>query len=261
LLADPQDGQNILFGFGYGQATSPRSIPAKTVFLRCVEVIPTFTQDEFKSAMSLMDLRNAEVHTGAAVFEDLPTHRWQAEFYRLLKILLDHLSIPLAEVLGNEDAPAAERMLAAARDDLIGGIAARIQAAAAQVQALSPEALAEKRSQIRRQSRRFVYNAKTVECPVCASEALLRGEHVRSTPPEAHEDGIRTVSTVLPTRYDCGVCELTLGSHDELYAAGRAREAFRELSGQFAVEEFADPLEFYGIEPQYDPDPGEYMND
>ena len=261
LLADPQDGQNILFAFGLGAASSPRSIPAKTVFLRCVDVVPDFTKRDFESAMSLMDLRNTEVHTGLAVFEGLSTHTWQAEYYRLLQVLGSHIGLTLTDILGADDGAAAEQMIAAARDDLIADVAQRLRDARAERDALPPESFEDRNADAQRRIEAAYFTGKAIPCPICGATAVLRGEYVGSSAPEAHEDGIWTARTILPTRFNCMVCRLVLSSHDEIYAAARADEGFRAFAGQFDVEELVDPVEFYDIEPEPYFDPGEYMND
>src|ERR1700730_12973575 len=46
LLADPQDGTNILSSFGFPATATPKSIQAKTVFSRLKFVIQDFSDDD-----------------------------------------------------------------------------------------------------------------------------------------------------------------------------------------------------------------------
>src|SRR5207247_655569 len=77
LLADPRQDGSIMFSFGYDTPKeTPRSIPAKSVFMRCQRAIPEFTEDDFKLCMTITARRNEELHTGAPAFEDLPNRLW-----------------------------------------------------------------------------------------------------------------------------------------------------------------------------------------
>lgn len=59
--------------------------------------------------------------------------------------------------------------------------------------------------------------------------------------PKVGEDGIEKEIQVLPTAFDCEVCNLQLKGHAELYHAG--------LGDEFTVVETDDPLDYYGIDP------------
>src|SRR5258708_31250076 len=91
LLADPQ-GDNILYAFGYGTVKNPKSIPSKTLFLRCQAVVTEFTDEDVKFCMSMVERRNAELHSGSSAFDDLPTSFWMARYFRVCKILLSFQS-------------------------------------------------------------------------------------------------------------------------------------------------------------------------
>src|SRR4051794_28279785 len=43
LLADPQQGSNLLYACGYGNPDRVRSVPAATVFRRCSVIVESFT--------------------------------------------------------------------------------------------------------------------------------------------------------------------------------------------------------------------------
>src|SRR5438270_7047263 len=81
LLADPTEGDNILYACGFSSSKAPISIKAKTVFLRCQRVVSNFTAEEFSFCMSLIQRRNEELHTASPAFEDFPTGLWLARFF------------------------------------------------------------------------------------------------------------------------------------------------------------------------------------
>src|SRR5438270_3125806 len=73
LLADPREPENLLYAFGYRTDKSPKSIPAKALFARCEVVVPEFTAAERTFAMTLMERRNEELHSGSAAFHGVPS--------------------------------------------------------------------------------------------------------------------------------------------------------------------------------------------
>jgi hypothetical protein len=248
LLADPQDGENILYVFGYGHAKTPKSIPVKTVFTRCSAIISDFTKDDVASAMVIIDRRNEELHSGGVAFQDLPTQFWLASYFRICSTLLAFQGRPLSDFLGAGEATAALKMIDVDRARTRGIVAATIANAAKAFQHFPESVQAERRTSgallARRALGRF---AKVVSCPACSSEAQLEGEQITSTEPQLRDDMIVRNTAVLPTAFHCYACALKLGSHAELDAAN--------LGGQFQQEETFDPVEYYGA----DVDPADYF--
>ena len=117
LLADPR-GDDVLYAVGFQSTSPPKSVPAKTVFNRCVVVIDNFTEDDFKSAQTFMMRRNAELHSGTLAFDSFPTEVWLAEYYRLCDLLLRAQNKTLGRLFGGEEARAARRMIRAAATDV-----------------------------------------------------------------------------------------------------------------------------------------------
>jgi hypothetical protein len=119
LLAEPQkDGAHLLYAFGYGQPKPPRSVGAATVFRRCAVVVEDFTEGDTNGAIALIDLRNEELHSGGTPFAGLKTGVWLADYYRLCQILLRALGKDLDELFTENEAKAAETMIAAAAEAL-----------------------------------------------------------------------------------------------------------------------------------------------
>jgi hypothetical protein len=115
LLADPGDqaGDNLFYACGHTSPKQPRSIMAKTVFLRCQRVVADFTNNEGEFCLALIDWRNRELHTGDAAFEDSGTQFWLADFYRIAKLLLNGMGKTLSDFVGAGEAGAAEEMILA----------------------------------------------------------------------------------------------------------------------------------------------------
>lgn len=255
LLAD-SGGDNILYACNVGNIKNPRSVPAKTVFLRCQSVIEAFTEADFGSVMLVIEMRNEEVHSGGLPFEMLEPGKWLPGYFRAGKKLVEYQGRTIENWLGNEEAKVASSVLREAETTLISKMKKLVSAHATisegqsveervAKQALMDEAVAATRW---RQSR------KTVSCPACKSKCLLSGEVVRRSEPVLDEDEEICVEvTVLPTMLECCYCSLKLASNDELSVV--------DLGGLFTFQECTPAIEYYrqDVEDYYGGE--EYNND
>lgn len=254
-MAEPiESGDHLMYAFGYGKVKTPKSVAASTVLRRCQKVIPSMTQEDVDSCMSLINYRNEELHSGSPVLDSLPTGSWLAEYYRLCEMFLGAQQQTLEALLGPEDAAAARTMIDAAAQDLVAQANQAIAAARQSFELLSVEnkraaALAAEAAARGARSARGI----AVACPACANRAVVTGRLVRLSEPRVEDDGIAYDVTMLPMKLECASCKLTLPDHGHLHAV--------HLGGQYTVTEYEDPIEFYQIEGSF-PDPyDEYGND
>ncbi len=244
LLADPQTPEAVLFACGIGDASSAKSVHAKTVFARCCLISADFTKADFAFCMSLMERRNEELHTSADAFAEFPTEKWLADYYRVLQKLLKAVKLDLADVLTDDDAKAAGEMVAAAAKLLLGEVMKKIVDHKTKFGLLQPEDVAERRATFGPYRLAFRGPAKTAPCPACGNDCLISGEIIRSTDPKLVGDELYWESFVLPSTLRCVVCQLELKGHDALHIA--------ERGGQFSVLRTRDAAEFYleGVDPR-----------
>lgn len=254
LLADPRGDESVLYAFGY-PAKKPKSVPMHTVLSRCRVVVPGFTKHEQDAALALVERRNEELHTGHPAFDGFPTSLWLGDFYRICKLLLACQGLDLADLLGFEEAAAAELMIAETDRAVVADAQRRRGVAAAKLAELGED---EQRKRlitgeaVARQ--RLTERGKLVQCPVCGAQALIQGDIVAESEPRLEEDDIVEDLTILPTRFDCFSCELELPTYGALQAL--------ELGGQFRGERRVSAVEYYSLEMDpadyYEP---EYGND
>jgi len=251
LLADPQKGENILHALGY-HTENPKSIPAKTVYLRCQAVVPRFTQRENEFCLSLTYLRNGELHTGEAAFEDLHTSQWLARFYRTCAMLLEHQSLALADLLPADEIDAALTMLAgdeeAVKAEVLEAMG-RARSSFGELDANEQGALLDEAELQATEIRS--HDGVTGRCPSCSGTGVVEGERVSVSETRLQEEMLHWETVILPTLFSCLVCTLRLSGYERLEAAG--------LGGQYTIEHWADPVEHYGeqaIEAYMEPDYG-----
>jgi hypothetical protein len=251
LLADPQKGENILHALGY-HTENPKSIPAKTVYLRCQAVVPRFTQRDNEFCLSLTHLRNGELHTGEATFEDLHTSQWLARFYRTCAIVLEHQSRTLADLLPADEIDAALTMLAGDEEAVKAEVLETIGRAQSNFDALdsSQRSMLLDEAELKARDVRS-HDGVVGKCPSCSAAGVIEGERVSASETRLQDEMLHWETVILPTRFSCLACTLRLSDYERLEAAG--------LGGQYTIEHWADPVEHYGeqaIEAYMEPDYG-----
>ncbi len=242
LLADPQDGKNILHACGY-PAENPRSVPTKTVFSRCQRVVPDFTDKDAKTALFLTDLRNQELHTGSPAFEGLTTGAWLAGYYVLCEKLLRAQKRSLQDLFGEEEGKAASEMIKAVEEQITAKVKKAIADAGKAFQGLTePEQLLKSQEGDREAQVAYLKSkyARLCDCIACGRKAVLDGEKVGAGKPRLDEGQVTQEIVLLPTNYSCFTCGLNFQRHAELHAAG--------LGGNYTIVESTDPVQYFNID-------------
>ena len=254
LLADPRSdaGDNLFYALGY-EVKAPKSIPAHTVFTRCMRVVEDFTDFERERCMTVIDRRNEELHTAGLPFEKLPTELWLPGFFRDCSILLESIGRTLDDLIGPVEAAGARHMLVEADRDLEIEIEKRIGQSKKGFESLSVEDREARRvlgrSRLRNLQSRL--HTKLVRCPACGGEASVSGEVVKFGEARLRDGLIVQERVIVATAFECPACDLALHAPSELNAA--------KLGGQFSIEEEYDPIEYYREqfdEAHYEPDYG-----
>lgn len=249
LLAETGDseGRNILHALGHMPKVKnfvPKSITTSDVFTRCEQLISNFTKEMEVFARGFANKRNEELHTGGLPFDGLAKGSWQPRFYEVVRVLLEFQGKSLADLLSMEDAAAAEKIIQSSLDDAAKAVRGKIDAHA---KVWATKAASDQADQIKKaDSFAKPWRGHVVDCPSCASKALLRGEEITQQPPAFEGDELVVRSVMLPTDFECIACGLRIGTHNELFAAG--------LGDEFVNRELHDPVDYYAQAPDYEPE-------
>lgn len=250
LLADPREGENILYVFGFQKkpAYTPISIPTKTVLERLEVVVPNFTSDEKEFCKEITTKRNAELHSGILGFSAYPTKKWLSKYFKTAKILLDYQEKTLIDLMGKDEAEAAEEMIKERDATLEKTVKDRVSMQKKAFIALSEETRSERISLSESLKWTIRGNYKKEEtCPSCGNHGVITGKLISISDGKAGEAEIIQNLNVLPTEFKCFCCDLELINHLELDVL--------EMGGQYKVEEVFDPKEYFDIanfEPDFD---------
>ncbi len=248
LIADPREGSNILHAFGYPPVKrTPKTIGAKTIFLRLQRIVPEFTPKEEAFCHLMIEKRNEELHTGSPAFENYNTSSWLTHFYASIRILIKHQELTLDDILGVEEAATANEMIEAYNTELIGKVKKRISSLKAVLVEWTDEELNQAKEEGELKKTEFVLlnqkakYSKNESCPCCGNQGIILGSYISTSDPVAGEDGIEENYNIMPLEFLCFVCNFKLRTYGELLAI--------DFGGQFTIKKNFDPLNYYNIDP------------
>lgn len=249
LLADPKDGANILFACGFPSKKAPNSVPAKTVFHRCVVICRDFSEQDYKLCMEWMNWRNEELHTGKLPFEELKTSAWLPDFFRICSIFLSSNETDIDDFLGAEHAKMAKAMVESLSDKKKAEAYAKVRDMKKQFEAIGIDDRLERLKEGRAKAKTawsLRARSKEIKCPSCEGAAFIIGNLIRSTTPKDNEGELIQDDVWLPAGLACLCCGLQLHGHSYVSSLG--------FGDQFVTKDTLDPKDYYEIEF----DPSEY---
>lgn len=243
LLADPDPShQNLLHALNLGSSKNKRkSLITIQALSLCQTLIPDFVEYHFKVASSIINQRNEELHTGSSAFEDYPTSKWIAGFYKCCKILSEFQSESLNSLLGDEIEKEANIILSEVEEEVIGKTKSQI---AAHERVFANKSESEKnrlKEESKRNSELLAHNGHhRIECPSCKSLATISGEPYGKENIETTMDSIVIRQSILPTKFQCIACELKIEGYSALTAANISDHYTRRIT--YNPEEYFDMI-------------------
>ena len=247
LLADPKEPDNLQYAFGKVPKAVPKSIAAKALYARCSVFIEGFTDMMAGHCLVMADRRNSELHSGAAVFEDLETSSWLPQTYEVIDVLLTHISSGFADFIGEDHKSFAVDMLKDRKEGIKKEVQDKISAAKQAFEKQTLEWKAERLAATAPTRDGWIAQSrfrKGCTCPACRSKAVIGGESVSRGPAKIDEASgqISREVRVLPNVLFCPLCGLSLTGYQQM------REA--RLGDIYTVIDAEDPIEFFGIDPE-----------
>jgi hypothetical protein len=131
LLADVTSWHNLSYALGYTPKVAkflPKSIGLADVLIRLDELLPDFDEELRKFCLIHAGGRNAELHSAEMAFEGASTSAWLPSFYRSCEVLGKSLGISLKDLFGDDEAKAAKKVMAAAKDAAANSVRGSINA-------------------------------------------------------------------------------------------------------------------------------------
>ena len=245
LLADPQDGNNILYAFGYAATERPISIPAKTIYSRLSYVVADFSKEDQSFCLLSAERRNRELHTGQLAFHGLRSGEWLPDYYRVLNKITLSLGHTIDELLGEEEAKEAIENIEIVRQETIHAVKQRIADIKKRISVLTGAELKSKRdsNEFKLLAVHFTTGGAHFQkqCPACESLGAIHATHIGSTAARIKAGDLTAQRFFSPKKFECKVCGLEIVGSQALRVAA--------LSDQIVDEETSDPVEFFGLDP------------
>lgn len=242
LLADYTNGDatNLLYSLGYPTSQKPKSIKLNEVFNRLTKIDIGFTKEEYQNAISIMDQRNCELHSGDRGFLEYNTSKWLSDYYRIIKILLNAQSKGLVDLLGESESKAAETMLMTDDVQTKKKVLDRIGYFKKAFNELPQDVKNTELSTAISENRKFLHKSKIVNCPSCGSKSILSGDLISYSEAKIEDGNIKQERRYLPTSFLCNACRLTFNSYLQI--------KHTDFASQFVLEEYLDQIEYFGID-------------
>lgn len=229
LLAAP-DGNSILHAAGISTPSEPKSIPTHTVIERLSHVISDFGADRQADARSLSNLRNNELHTGAAALANVSNDVWLPKFMRVAEVICTHLELDVDDLVGPEIAALGRELVDEEDKRLNQEIAERIHERRVFYDGLQPEEIAARRWP---EPPVLPLTTEAIACPACTEKAPLTLDQVRVTNETIENDEFVSDLILVAREMICPVCTLKLSGTSEIKAAGLQQSYTRKQYESF----------------------------
>lgn len=220
-MADPSNGMNILYPFGVS-IPNPKSIPAKTIYERCRNLIPGFDDNALKFSKILAHARNKEFHSGESGLQLLKDKNFRPQLFRTTKILCNHLDEELTDFFNEDEVKELEDTLQKNIEEIKGRADAKVKKHREEYESLNED---EKKTLFRESQEKFrgTFNRHGNSydqeiCPACMNLGTLLGGRIESTKREIFGDNnFQETTTFASQRFICFPCGLDL-NREELEA-------------------------------------------
>lgn len=220
---------------------APKSIAISEVFKRLSAILPDFAKEHESFGIQHTGRRNAELHTGEAAFDGIKGSTWQPRFYQTCEILLASMGMTLEDFLGRDEATVAKKLITAEADDSAKAVKGEVEAHKRVWLAKTEGERATLSTQAAVWATRQA--GHRVDCPACASQALVVGEAVSAPVQRLFDREITETQEYLPSQFECIACALKI--------AGLSRLAVVGLSDRYKKTRVYDAAEYYAPEDYY----------
>ena len=178
MLAQPDNEQKNLLHVVHKESELlfPKSITATLVFESVQTNVSEFSEEDRKVALALLNRRNAELHSGAAAFEEYRSSQWLAGFYHACRSLTTVLEESLEDLFGEQEAKFAEEMLAENRDNIKKEVLSAIAAHKKVFEAKQPDEQEAAKVEAEELGQELsTQRHHRVTCPACGCIATVQG--------------------------------------------------------------------------------------
>lgn len=241
LLAEPDpEHTNTLYALGKKHNKSSKSIATNKLYPLANHLIEDYTSEDTKTIMSLVNNRNAELHSGRAAFLGYHSRSWFVNYLKTTKKLTKALDYSLSDFIGSHYAIEAETLMEENRENLKKSVESDIASHGKVFSKKTPEKKEAAKASANTQAIDASHNGCHKEkCPACESTGYLEGKSFGDMR-ESIDNGDVVVTTImLPQAFYCAACELNILGYAKLKAVG--------LNSTYTRTEKYSYVEYYGL--------------
>ncbi len=245
LLADQKNWHNLFHALGHepnAKKFLPKSIIVADVLSRLSEIYPKFSSELELFCNGHTGMRNAELHSGDMPYEGFKQSAWLANYYRASAALLETMGKNLADLIGDDAAELASKLIDAAADDTAKAVTGKIKS---HKMVWDGKDTAEKET-LSKQAELWAtkHLGHRVNCPACNSVAIVQGEPISAPTTTLDKDILIEKQQYLPNKFECIACGMKISGLSSLGQAG--------LGDMFISTNEYDAAEYYASEPEED---------
>lgn len=224
---------------------TPKSIAVSEVFKRLTAIVPEFTKENQDFGILHTGRRNSELHSGELAFDGIKSSNWLPQFYKTCKALLASIGLTLNDFLGSDIAKVAEKLMTANADDSAKAVKGDVDAHK-RVWQSKPK---DERATLSQQALVWAtpHAGHRVECPSCASTALVVGEPASAPIRKLKGDEVTETQEYLPNRFECIACGLKITGLSRLSAVGLG-DRYKNTQVYDLAQQYVPDDDYYGYE-------------
>lgn len=245
LLEHDKDSKALLaFLELKGSSKDIKSINISTIFKLCKDLIKNFDDEKVTTSISLLNVRNQEIHSALASFNDYPYTIWLLKYYEIIDCLCSSMDKTLEDYLGNQESNIARQKLSDLATSQKSQVINLIRSCNNIFSQLSEDEKKEASNKAKELTLSLVTQGHhKVTCPACMSDSTVTGISFGQTKTSINESQVEEKTEVIPNLFSCAACRLKLSGNNNLNIAG--------IGEHFYSTRYLTPAEYYDL---YDED-------
>lgn len=246
LLLEQDKDSKVLLAFLKlkGSSKDIKSINISNVFRLCKDLIKNFDDEKFTTSIALLNVRNQEIHSALASFNDYPYTTWLAQYYEIIDCLCNAMEKSLEDYLGIQESNIARQKLSDIATSQKSQVIGLIRSYNNVFSQLNEDEQLEASNKAREITLTLVTQGHhKVSCPACNSDATVTGVSFGQTKTIIDECQVEEKTEIIPNNFSCNACRLKLSGNNNLNIAG--------IGEHFYSTRYLTPAEYYDL---YDED-------
>lgn len=245
LLEQDKDSKGLLaFLELKGSNKDIKSINISAIFKLCKDLIKNFDDEKAATSIALLNVRNQELHSALASFNDYPYTIWLLKYYEIIDCLCNSMNKTLEDYLGTEESNIARQKLSDLESTQKSQVISLINSCKSVFSQLSEDEKEEVSTKAKEHTLTLVTQGHhKVTCPACNSDSTVTGISFGQTKTFINECEVTEKTEIIPNLFSCSACRLKLSGNNNLNIAG--------IGEHFYSTRYLTPAEYYDL---YDED-------